>query len=86
MQNTSQNEVSEGEGEEDEEEGKEKPTTPDAAARGEDGADEDTAHLSVPESCHLQMLQKVEIATLDQHFRVVAAPEPLIEGELLVFQ
>jgi hypothetical protein len=32
------------------------------------------------------MLQKVEIATLDNDFRVFAAPEPLIEGELLVFQ
>lgn len=32
------------------------------------------------------MLQKVEIATLDENFRVVASPEPLIEGELLVFQ
>lgn len=53
VQNTSQNDVSEGEGEEDEEEGKEKPTTPDNAARAEEALREENSHLVVPESCHL---------------------------------
>jgi hypothetical protein len=47
VQNTSQNDVSEGEGDEEEEDGKDKPTTPDAAAKLE-ALQEGTAHLTVP--------------------------------------
>ena len=46
----------------------------------------DAYKYEIPESCHINMLKKIKIETLEEKFKLISHPYPEISGEMLVFR